>query len=212
MGYAHKISYEITGVSPRKNYVKSRTLKASNLRVGDIIRYRWDGHSICVTGIKGNKISFTDCNFIGRCQIRWGVMDISKIQGFTYVLHLSGNDRKNSDLEFYKNLDGYKTEINPDDNNETWKMSDNVLNLRSHHSTDAHAVGKIPADAEFQIYDKDRMICDCLKYESKMNREDFKEALQSYIKDEDKDISALMEYARERKVVKRVQSLIGVWL
>lgn len=64
----------------------------------------------------------------------------------------------------------------------------------------------------FQIYDKDRLICDCLKYESKMNREDFKEALQSYIKDEDKDISALMEYARERKVVKRVQSLIGVWL
>ncbi len=64
----------------------------------------------------------------------------------------------------------------------------------------------------FQIYDKDRLICDCLKYESKMNREDFKEAIQSYIKDEDKDISALMEYARERKVVKRVQSLIGVWL
>lgn len=66
--------------------------------------------------------------------------------------------------------------------------------------------------SDFQIYDKDRLICDCLKYESKMNREDFKEALQSYIKDEDKDISALMEYARERKVVKRVQSLIGVWL
>lgn len=66
--------------------------------------------------------------------------------------------------------------------------------------------------SEFQIYDKDRLICDCLKYESKMNREDFKEALQAYIRDEDKDISALMEYARERKVVKRVQSLIGVWL
>lgn len=66
--------------------------------------------------------------------------------------------------------------------------------------------------SEFQIYDKDRLICDCLKYESKMNREDFKEAIQSYIKDEDKDISALMEYARARKVVKRVQSLIGVWL
>ena len=64
----------------------------------------------------------------------------------------------------------------------------------------------------FQIYDKDRLICDCLKYESKMTREDFKDALQSYIKDEEKDISALMEYARERKVVKRVQSLIGVWL
>lgn len=64
----------------------------------------------------------------------------------------------------------------------------------------------------FQVYDKDRLICDCLKYESKMDREDFKEAIQSYIKDEDKDIAALLEYARERKVVKRVQSLIGVWL
>jgi len=67
-------------------------------------------------------------------------------------------------------------------------------------------------DHEFKIYDKDRLICDCLKYESKLNREDFKEAIQSYIKDEDKDIAALMEYARERKVLKRVQSLIGVWL
>lgn len=68
------------------------------------------------------------------------------------------------------------------------------------------------AGCQFQIYDKERIICDCLKYESKMDRSDFKEAIQSYIKDTDKDISALMEYARERKVVKKVQSLIGVWL
>lgn len=68
------------------------------------------------------------------------------------------------------------------------------------------------AGCTFRIYDKERTICDCLKYESKMDRTDFKEAIQSYIRDEDKDISALMEYARERKVVKKVQSLIGVWL
>lgn len=72
---------------------------------------------------------------------------------------------------------------------------------------------KITIDGnEFQIYDKDRLICDCLKYESKMEREDFKAAIQAYIKDDDKDISSLMEYARERKVVKKVQSMIGVWL
>lgn len=64
----------------------------------------------------------------------------------------------------------------------------------------------------FRIYDKERMICDCLKYESKMERETFKEAIQSYIKDEEKDISILIEYAKERKVVKKVQNLIGVWL
>ena len=45
-----------------------------------------------------------------------------------------------------------------------------------------------------------------------MDHEDFKAALQGYIRDEDKDISTLLEYARERKVIKKVQSLIGVWL
>lgn len=64
----------------------------------------------------------------------------------------------------------------------------------------------------FAIYDKERLICDCLKYESKMDRTLFQSAIQSYIKDDDKDLMALMEYARARKVVKKVQSLIGVWL
>jgi predicted transcriptional regulator of viral defense system len=65
---------------------------------------------------------------------------------------------------------------------------------------------------EFGIYDKERVICDCLKYESKMDRQIFKEAVQSYIRDTDKDVSVLLEYAAERKVLKKVQSLIGVWL
>ena len=65
---------------------------------------------------------------------------------------------------------------------------------------------------QFQIYDRDPVICDCLKYESKLEREVFEEALQSYIRDSQKDISALMAYARARKVVGKVQSMIGVWL
>lgn len=156
MGYAHKISYEITGVYPRNNYQKIRSLKASDLRVGDIIRYRWDGHSICVTGVSGNKISFTDCNYIGRCQIRWGVMDISSIIGFSYVLRLKGNNRKNSDIYFYQNRTPVDNtpEINLESNHEVWEMQDNVLNLRSTYRTDANIVGKIPAGARFDIYDK----------------------------------------------------------
>ena len=65
---------------------------------------------------------------------------------------------------------------------------------------------------QFLIYDRDRVICDCLKYETKLEREVFKGALQSYIRDSQKDISALMAYARARKVVGNVQSMIGVWL
>ena len=64
----------------------------------------------------------------------------------------------------------------------------------------------------FAIYDRERVICDCLKYESKMDRETFRSAIQAYIRDESKDISLLMEYAKARKAVKKVQSMIGVWL
>ena len=55
-------------------------------------------------------------------------------------------------------------------------------------------------------------ICTLHVFCNRVLREHFQAAIQSYIKDEDKDISTLMEYARERKVVKKVQSLIGVWL
>ncbi len=66
--------------------------------------------------------------------------------------------------------------------------------------------------AKMKIFDKERLICDCLKYEDKMEREFFKEGMMAYIKDPKKDIAKLMQYARERRVVKKVQNVIGVWL
>lgn len=63
-----------------------------------------------------------------------------------------------------------------------------------------------------KIYDKERLICDCLKYEDRMDREDLKKALLSYIKEPKKDISRLLTYAKERKVVSKVQNRIGAWL
>lgn len=62
------------------------------------------------------------------------------------------------------------------------------------------------------IFDKERLVCECLKYEDKMERELFQQGLFSYIQDPQKDAAKLMKYARERKVVKKVQSMIGVWL
>ena len=62
------------------------------------------------------------------------------------------------------------------------------------------------------IYEKERLICDCLKYEEKMDRTIFQEGLRSYIEDENKDLSKLIEYATIRKVTKKVQNMIGVWL
>lgn len=148
MGYAYKIAYEITGVSARL-FTKVKTLSASKLRVGDVIRY--NGHSICVTGVKGTTISFTDNNFTGLCQIRWSQMDISKIKNFNYVLHLDGNNRKNTDIDFYLEV---PKEEPVTEKREIWKMSENNLNVRRETLTDAKIVGKVNAGTQFYVYEK----------------------------------------------------------
>ena len=65
---------------------------------------------------------------------------------------------------------------------------------------------------EFKIYDRDRLICDCLKYESKLSHETLKAALRGYLEDPKKDVTRLLYYAKERRVLSKVQKTLGVWL
>ena len=63
-----------------------------------------------------------------------------------------------------------------------------------------------------RIYDKDRLICDCLRYRNKMDKEIFNKAIRAYIEDPGKNIPKLMEYAGPLRVKKLAKDLIGVWL
>ncbi len=63
-----------------------------------------------------------------------------------------------------------------------------------------------------KIYDKERVICDCLRYRNKMDKEIFNKAIQSYVADPGKRITKLSEYATALRVTKPVRDLIGVWL
>ena len=65
---------------------------------------------------------------------------------------------------------------------------------------------------KIRIYDKDRVICDCLRYRNKMDKEIFNKAVQRYIADPEKNIPHLLEYAEVLRVKKIVKELIGVWL
>ena len=56
------------------------------------------------------------------------------------------------------------------------------------------------------------MICDCLRYRNKMDKEIFNKAIQGYISDTSKSIPRLMEYAAPLRVKKIAKDLIGVWL
>jgi len=45
------------------------------------------------------------------------------------------------------------------------------------------------------VYDKERTICDVLRYVNKMDREIFNKALKNYINDNTKNIQRILEYS-----------------
>ena len=60
------------------------------------------------------------------------------------------------------------------------------------------------------IYDRDRTICDCFKYQNKIDSELFNKAVVAYTRDEKKDLGNLSNYARKMRVYKKVVEIIGV--
>lgn len=77
------------------------------------------------------------------------------------------------------------------------------------------AIGETSGEIDLtgvRIYDRDRTICDVLRNMNKMDKEIFNKAIQSYVADPKKNISNLLQYAKELRVQKRVNDLIGVWL
>ena len=67
-------------------------------------------------------------------------------------------------------------------------------------------------DCVLKIFDRDRLICECIKHENKMDREIYNKAIINYISDSQKNITNLLEYAKKRNVHKKVRERIGVWL
>lgn len=63
-----------------------------------------------------------------------------------------------------------------------------------------------------KMYDKERVICDCLRYRNKMDKEIFNKAIQNYVSDTTKNIPKLMEYASKLRCTTLAKNLIGVWL
>ena len=67
-------------------------------------------------------------------------------------------------------------------------------------------------DTVLKIFNKDRLICECIFFESKIDRETYNKAIQSYVADPKKNISNLLEYSKKRRILKKVKDRIGVWL
>lgn len=67
-------------------------------------------------------------------------------------------------------------------------------------------------DCNLKIFNRDRLICECIKHENKMEREIFNKAIQGYINDSKKNVADLLEYAKRRNIHKKIRERISVWL
>ena len=63
-----------------------------------------------------------------------------------------------------------------------------------------------------KIYDRERVVCDCLRQMNTMDGEVFNTVIQRYVKDKEKDAAKLMEYAARLGVEKKARRVVGVWL
>lgn len=88
MGFAYQLAALAYGGDPRADWTEFRTASAlDNLKPGDILRYNYNGHSVFVTAVEGDVVTYADCNGDNRCGIRWNAT-ATKEQlktGFTYV-------------------------------------------------------------------------------------------------------------------------------
>lgn len=62
------------------------------------------------------------------------------------------------------------------------------------------------------VYDRERTICDCFKYRTKLDNEIFNKAVNAYVADQKKTLSNLSKYAKEMGVYKKLMSVMEVLL
>ena len=80
---------------------------------------------------------------------------------------------------------------------------------------DLYELGKTSGDfhgVTLPVYDRERTVCDCFKYRSRLDTELFSKALNAYANDPQKDLNSLSIYAKKLRVYKKVIELMEVLL
>ena len=76
-------------------------------------------------------------------------------------------------------------------------------------------MGKITDDFNgvvLAVYDRERTICDCFKYRTKLDSETFNKAVNAYAADKNKNLARLSKYAKEMKLYAKVMNIMEVLL
>lgn len=67
-------------------------------------------------------------------------------------------------------------------------------------------------DLILPVYDRERTICDCFKYRTKLDNEIFNKAVKAYAADKEKNLANLSKYAKEMKLYTKVMNVMEVLL
>lgn len=76
-------------------------------------------------------------------------------------------------------------------------------------------IGKSTSDFNgviLPVYDRERTICDCFKYRTKLDNEIFNKAVNAYAADEKKNLANLSGYAKQMKLYTKVMNVMEVLL
>lgn len=62
------------------------------------------------------------------------------------------------------------------------------------------------------VYDRERTICDCFKYRTKLDNELFNKAINTYVADDKKNLANLSKYAKQMRVYTKLMNVMEVLL
>lgn len=96
------------------------------------------------------------------------------------------------------------------------RLDVDALPLQAYYvGPELYELGKTTDDFDgvtLPVYDRERTICDCFKYRSRLDNEIFNKALNAYANDKKKNLKNLSEYAKKLRVYKKVTELMEVLL
>ena len=70
-GFAYKLADDYFGSTPDEWNDRIWWDSTNGIKAGDIFRYKNNRHTIWITGVDGDTVTYADCNYDGTCVIRW---------------------------------------------------------------------------------------------------------------------------------------------
>ena len=140
LGFAYQIATLIYGGN---QYLERAPIydpdSLDNLKAGDIVRFRGGEHSIFITAVDGDIVTYADCNSDHQCVIRWNqtILKSTIKASFTYLDPAPYTWVSGGECDCSRSYDG----------NYRCIVDGSTLNIRSGHGTSHSIIGSIPDGA-----------------------------------------------------------------